>query len=159
MKPGITAREIAAEACAASWEAEHCMRLVPMGSEHQEFYRGQRNALQVLLQRCGVLPVGPFGRSVDELLGGLSVIRNQLPEGFEAFTASQAHELLLSHGVETALDEVPGLQLYLTSGRKHKHVPAAPVGELNQEALAVGADAQDGAGVHAATVAQQGGAA
>jgi hypothetical protein len=155
MKPGITARDIAAEASAASWEAERCMRLFPMGSDDQAFYRGQRNALQVLLQRCGVLPTGPFGRSVDELLGALSVVRNHLPEGFEAFTVAQAHELLVAHGVETALNEVAGLQLYLTSGRKPKHVPAAPAVELNQEALAVAAEAQDGADVHAATLSQQ----
>lgn len=153
--PRLSAREIAIQASTLVWEFDRTIRRLPQGE--RDFFAGRRNALQVLLQRCGVLPTGPVGRSVEELLGGLSVIRQALPEGFEAFTAAQVYEFLIAHGIETSLDEVAGLHLYLTAGLKRKDVPAAPAVELDQDALAVAADAQDGADPHAGTVSQAAG--
>ena len=130
------------------------------------FTAGAQNTLHLLLQQLGVIPVGPFGRSVQELLHRLAAVRHQQPEAFEHLAVAQAFEWFRQHGIELTLDEVPGLQLYLAAGRKHEGVPAPILAsaKADQKDLSVGADALNGAGVHVSTpksniLAQEGGAA
>lgn len=154
------------------WACKFCWRMEDRRASHWRecpdlhFTAGAQNTLYLLLQQLGVIPVGPFGRSIQELLRRLAAVRHQQPEGFEHLSVAQAFEWFRQHGIELTLDEVPGLQLYLAAGRKHKGVPT-PVStsaKADQKDLSVGADALNGAGVHVSTpksgiLAEEGGAA
>ena len=148
-----TLAEVLDRASATIWDAERTLDRLSEGSPLWNHWYGRMCGLYTLLQCCGALPVGPFGRSAHELQGLLKAARPQLPGGFETFPVCEAHQWLREQGIQASADEVPHLQRHLVAGLiKQKQVVEPATGGVHHELLAVNADLQNSANPHSTSV-------
>ena len=148
-----TLAEVLDRASATIWDAERTLDRLSEGSPLWNHWYGRMCGLYTLLQCCGALPVGPFGRSAHELQGLLKAARPQLPGGFETYPVFEAHQWLMEHGIQASADEVPHLQRHLVAGLiKQKQVVEPATGGVHHELLAVNADLQNSANPHSTSV-------
>ncbi|WKL15648.1 hypothetical protein QYQ99_25515 [Comamonas testosteroni] len=152
-------QEVLDKASEHIWLAERNLdRLRDEGKDSSiwNHWYGRQCGLITLLQLCGALPIGPRHRASDAFHRQLVALRPQLPGGFELFSVGQALELFMKHGIEATAYEVPYLQRHLVAGlRKHKDVVLPGFGSpgvLDDEALTVTADFDNGSSKHQASV-------
>lgn len=140
---------VLSKASATIWGAERNLDRLPDGSPMWNHWNGRLCGLYTLLQCCGALPVGPFGRSAQELQGLLKAARPQLPGGFESYPVIEAQQWLMEQGIQASADEVPHLQRHLVAGLiKQKDVVEPATGDVHHKPLAIGADFQNLARPH-----------